>query len=363
MINQKFYEEAQNLADVRKISVEDVYEIFKNSLVNAYKKMYGNTSCRVEFKPEKSAILLYSVRRVVDELNKVDESAEAKEEDNIAEILLEDAKKHKASAKVGDIIEYQENIKEFNRTAALASKSVTNQGVKTKQREIAYDHFKDLENEMVNATIVNENEKYFILDLGFSAYSTLSKSEIANGEVLGIGSNVKVYIKSVEKTQKDPKITVSRSDKQLVIRLMEEFIPEIKEGIIEIKGIARDAGDRTKIAICSNDDNVDAIGSCVGEGGARIREVVNALGGEKIDLYKWSEDPEELITNSLQPANVTKVLNIDPKTKSSKVVVPDEHLSLAIGKAGQNVKLAVQSCGWKIDIMPVSEAYEKDLLI
>ena len=144
---------------------------------------------------------------------------------------------------------------------------------------------------------------------------------------------------------------------------MEEFIPEIKEGIIEIKGIARDAGDRTKIAICSNDDNVDAIGSCVGEGGARIREVVNALGGEKIDLYKWSEDPEELITNSLQPANVTKVLNIDPKTKSSKVVVPDEHLSLAIGKAGQNVKLAVQSCGWKIDIMPVSEAYEKDLLI
>ena len=143
---------------------------------------------------------------------------------------------------------------------------------------------------------------------------------------------------------------------------MENYIPEIKNGVIEIKGIARDPGDRTKIALFSNDEKVDAIGSCVGEGGARIREIVNALGGEKVDLYKWSEDPEELIANSLQPASVTRVLSIDVKNKTSQVVVPDDHLSLAIGKQGQNVRLAVQSCGWKIDIMPTSEAYEKGLI-
>ena len=144
---------------------------------------------------------------------------------------------------------------------------------------------------------------------------------------------------------------------------MENNIPEIKEGIIEIKGIARDPGDRTKIAIYSNDPKIDAIGSCVGEGGSRIKRIVDDLGGEKIDLYKWSENPEELIANSLQPASVTKVLSINLKDKTSTVVVPDEHLSLAIGKSGQNVRLAVQSCDWKIDIMPTSEAYEKGLLI
>ncbi len=368
MIKKEFFEQVRLLAEERGISEEDVYEIFKKALENSYKKEFGNTSCRIEFKPEKFAIFIYSVRKVVEaytEEEELDEDVEApvEEKDEIAEILLEDAKKIKASAKVGDVIEWQVNVKDFGRTAILASKSITNQGVRTKQRELAYEHFKALENEMVTATIANENERYVILDLGFGATASLPKTELANGEVVEIGRNISVYIKSVEQTNKDPKILVSRSDKQLVIRLMEKYIPEIAEGIIEIKGIARDAGDRSKIAIYSNDNNVDAIGSCVGEGGSRIREVVNALGGEKIDLYKWSENPEELITNSLQPANVTKVLSIDPKTKSSVVVVPDAHLSLAIGKSGQNVRLAVQSCGYKIDIIPVSVAYERGDLI
>lgn len=367
MIKKEFYEQVKLLAEERCISEEDVYEIFRRALENAYKKEFGNSSCRVEFKPEKFAILVYSVRKVVEAYTEKDPEAEeaqpADENDNIAEILLEDAKKIKASAKVGDVIEWQVNIKDFGRTAALSAKSITNQGVRTKQWELAYDHFKALENEMVDAIIKNENERFLILDLGFGATTTLPKTELAVGEVAEIGRKISVYIRSVEQTNKDPKISVSRSDKQLVIRLMEKYIPEIAEGIIEIKGIARDAGDRTKIAIYSNDNNVDAIGSCVGEGGSRIREVVNALGGEKIDLYKWSENPEELITNSLQPANVTKVLSIDPKTKSSVVVVPDAHLSLAIGKSGQNVRLAVQSCGYKIDIVPVSVAYERGDLI
>ncbi len=367
MIKKEFFEQVKLLAEERNITEEDVLEIFKKALENSYKKEFGNSSCRIEFKPEKFSILVYSVRKVVEAYTQKDELAENAEEVNpeneIAEILLEDAKKIKASAKVGDTIEWQVNVKEFGRTAIAASKSITNQGIRTKQRELAYEHFKALENEMVTATIANEKEHLLILDLGYGATATLPKSELANGEVAEIGRNISVYIKSVEQTNKDPKILVSRSDKQLVIRLMEKYIPEIAEGIIEIKGIARDAGDRSKIAIYSNDNNVDAIGSCVGEGGSRIREVVNALGGEKIDLYKWSENPEELITNSLQPANVTKVLSIDPKTKSSVVVVPDAHLSLAIGKAGQNVRLAVQSCGYKIDIIPVSVAYERGDLI
>ena len=278
-------------------------------------------------------------------------------------MLVADAKKIKASAKVGDILEQQINIKNFNRTAVSAAKSVYTQGIKTKEREKAYEYFKSLENEMVNAEVSNMNEKYITLKLGYNVVTSIPVTELLPNDKFGIGDSIRVYIKKVENTTKDPKVSVSRTDRALVTRLMENYIPEIKSGIIEIKGIARDPGDRSKIALYSNDPKVDAIGSCVGEGGSRIREIVNALGGEKVDLYKWSDDPEELITNSLQPASVTKVLSIDPKAKSSVVVVPNEHLSLAIGKSGQNVRLAVQSCGWKIDIMPTSEAFEKGYLI
>ena len=358
MKNKAFFENAVEVAESRGISVEDVYENFKKGLINSYKRIYGNTSCRVVVDPEKTEILLYSVRLVVDKL-----SEEELEPDQPAEILLADAKKIKASAKVGDIIEESVDIKSFSRTAVGAAKSVYTQGVRTRQREVAYEYFKEKEGEMIKAEVSNIGDKFINLDLGMNTSASLPVTELLPNDELHIGDSVRVYIKKVEQTNKDPRVQVSRTDKGLVTRLMENFIPEIKSGIIEIKGIARDPGDRSKIALYSNDSHVDAIGSCVGEGGSRIREIVNALGGEKIDLYKWSEDPEELIPNSLQPANVTKVLEIDVKTKTSKVVVPDDQLSLAIGKSGQNVRLAVQSCGWKIDIMPTSEAYEKGLLI
>lgn len=357
MINKAFFEQASELAEARGISVEDVYEIFKRSLVNSFKKIYGNTSCRVVINPDKNEINLYSVHKVVEEY-----SLELNPEDP-QEMLLADAKKIKQSYKVGDTVEQVINIKNFGRSAIGAAKSVYTQGVRTKQREIAFDHFKALENEMVTAEVTNITDKYIGLDLGFGVGTSLPLNELLPNDNLQIGDTIRVYIKKVELTTKDPKVMVSRVDRQLVTRLMENYIPEIKDGTIEIKGIARDPGDRSKIAIYSNDPRVDAIGSCVGEGGVRIREIVNALGGEKIDLYKWSDVPEELISNSLQPANVTKVLSVDPKTKSSVVVVPDEHLSLAIGKQGQNVRLAVQSSGWKIDIMPVTEAFNKGLLI
>ena len=357
MINKGFFEQAVEVAAEKGITVEDVYEIFKKSLVNSYKKVYGNTSCKVTINPEKHEILLIGIRKVVSEYT-VDKDPEEPEE-----ILLEDAKKIKASYKVGDIVEQQINFKNFGRTAVQASKSVCTQEIKSKQRQLAYEHFKELENEMVTGEVTNITEKFVSVDLGFGVTTILPKTELLPNDHPKLGDKLRVYIKRVEQTSKDPRITISRSDKNLVTRLLETNIPEIREGIIEVKGLARDPGDRCKIAVFSNDPNIDAIGSCVGEGGYRTKEIVNALGGEKIDFYKWSEDPVELITNSLQPANVTKVYSIDEENKSSVVIVPDEHLSLAIGKSGQNVRLAVQSCGWKIDIMPVSEAYERDLLI
>ena len=345
MINKAFFENAEEVASARGITVEEVYEVFKKGLINSFKKMYGNSSCEIIIDEGHHEIKMYSLHVVVENYS------EELEEDAMAEMLLEDAKKIKASYKVGDIVKQEVNIKDFSRTQISAVKSVYTQGVRTKQRELAFEHFKSLENEMV------------ISELSSSKFGSLSLKELLPNDHPFIGEKMNVYIRKVEMTTKDPKVSVSRTDRALVIRLMENFIPEIKSGIIEIKGIARDPGDRSKIALYSNDPKVDAIGSCVGEGGSRIRDIVNALGGEKVDLYKWSEVPEELISNSLQPANVTKVLSIDPKTKSSVVVVPNDHLSLAIGKSGQNVRLAVQSCGWKIDIMPVTEAYEKGLLI
>lgn len=357
MINKEFFKNAEEVAESKGISVEDVYDNFSKGLVNSYKKIYGNTSCRVVINPEKCEILLFGVHKVVAELSETPNPEEP------AEMLLEDAKKIKASYKVGDIVEQQINIKEFGRTAIGAAKSVYTQGVRTRQRELAYEHFKGLENEMVLGEVTNITEKFVSLDLGMNVSTILPTTELLPNDNFKIGDSVRVYIKRVEQTSKDPRVSVSRTDRALVTRLMENNIPEIKSGVIEIKGIARDPGDRSKIALFSNDPHVDAIGSCVGEGGARIREIVNALGGEKVDLYEWSEDPEELVSNALQPASVTQVIEIDEKNKTSKVVVPDEQLSLAIGKSGQNVRLAVQSCGWKIDIMPTSEAYQKGLIL
>ena len=358
MISKEYFKSAEELAEYKGISIEDVHEAAKKGLIQSFKKVYGNTCCRVEINPEKSEILLFAVYKVVDQLSEeVDDDAKEKE------ILLEDAKLIKKSAKVGDIIEQKIDFKNFSRTAVSAAKNTTNQSIKQTERDNAYEHFKGLENEMVVAEVSNIGDKFVTLKLGYNVTTVLPVSEFANVTDLAIGQQVRVYVKKVEQTTKEPKVYVSRTDRALVTRLMENYIPEIKEGIIEIKGIARDPGDRSKIALYSNDPKIDAIGSCVGEAGLRIRQIVDALGGEKVDLYKWSENPEELIANSLQPAAVTKVLSVDLKEKSSVVIVPDDHLSLAIGKMGQNVRLAVQSCGWKIDIMPVSEAYDKGLLI
>lgn len=353
MTSKEFYKQIEVISEERGLSQEQILASFKESLIKAYKRNYGNSSVRVDFRPEKNEILMFSQRLVVESLDECDP------ESPILPILLSEAKKINARCKVGDILEEPVSIKELGRMAALQAKNVLNQNIKNYEKENTYAYFKSLENELITAKVIDVNDNSLTLSIGQDVTTLLPNKELLPSDSFGVGDNIRVYVTSVEQGTKGPKVYVSRNDRHLVIRLLEQAVPEIKEGIVEIKGIARDAGDRCKIAISTNDENVDPIGACVGPNGSRIREVINALNGEKIDIYRYSDDPATLIANSLQPTKVVAVINIDPKTKTSLAIVPDNQLSLAIGKSGQNVRLAVQSCDWKIDIKSVSLAKEQ----
>lgn len=352
MISKDFYKNLEAVAADKGLTKEQVLESTRKALINAYKKVYGNTSVRVEFNEAKHEILMISERVVVDQLS------EQLEEGQMAEILLEDAKKIKVSAKVGDVLTHAVSPKDFGRVSANSGKQVLNQSIRQTQKDNIYEHYKQLEGEMISAIITQISDEYINLKIDGEIMASLPKKERLVNDDFNVGDKIKVYLSAVEQTPKGPKFYVSRSDKNLVTRLMEQFIPEVNDGTVEVMGIARDAGERSKVAVRSNNPHVDAIGTCVGEKGSRINAIVEALNGEKIDLYQYSDDPKELIANSLQPSDVTAVINIDVKNSSSLAIVPDSQLSLAIGKHGQNVRLAVQSCGWKIDIKSESEANE-----
>lgn len=354
MISKELFKNINEICNETELVKEDIYEIIKKSLVYAYKKAFGDDSCKVVLNPEKQELSIFKVQRVVDKLSEVEP------EDGICEILIDDARKlkGKSNCKVGQIIETPVAFDELGRQGANQMKSMFNQSLKQLQREKAEEYFKSLENEMISAKVIDVKEDFIILDIGRNVTTYLPKKELLSNDNLKVGEYVKVFIRKVEHTNKEPKVYVSRNDRNFINRLLETYIPEISEGIIEVKGIARDAGDRCKIAVYSNDPNIDAVGSCVGEGGSRINGVIEALNGEKIDIYEWSPNIEKTIANSLQPAKVIKVIDVDAKTKTSVAIVPDDQLSLAIGKAGQNVRLAVQSCGWKIDIKSENDASE-----
>ncbi|MGM9971778.1 MAG: transcription termination factor NusA [Anaeroplasmataceae bacterium] len=354
MVSKEFFKQIEEIAKERGLDPEDLINALKKALATSVKRETGK-SVRVDINPAKNEILAYTQELVVEAIAENPES-------DLTQILLEDALKIKKSVKVGDVLEIPVSPKDFARQSARAAKSTFSSDLKALERKKAYDFFKKFEGELITADIVEVTDKHAVINIGQGVTTLLPKSEYLSNDSFQVGDRTSVYVKKVEETTKDPRVYVSRNDRNLVTRLLESYIPEIKTGTIEIKGISRDPGDRCKIAIMSNDPAVDALGTCVGEGGSRIRGVVNALNGEKIDLYKWSENPEELIANSLQPAHVAKVLNVDVKNKTSLAIVPDDQLSLAIGKNGQNVRLAVVSCGWKIDIKPVSEAYNDGLL-
>ena len=277
-------------------------------------------------------------------------------EDPIEEISLIDAQMVNGKYSVGDIVRVEVKSKEFGRIATQNAKNVILQKIREEERKVIFDEYNSKEKDVVTGVVQRYVGKNVSINLG-KADALLTESEQIKGETFQPTERIKVYILEVKSTSKGPKILVSRTHPELVKRLFESEVTEVKEGIVEIKSISREAGSRTKIAVWSNDPDVDPVGACVGMNGARVNAIVNELRGEKIDIITWDENPAILIQNALSPAKVISVI-ADADEKSAKVVVPDYQLSLAIGKEGQNARLAARLTGFKIDIKSETQARE-----
>lgn len=339
--------EALNILEQEKnISKETLLEAIENSLVTACKNHFGKSdNVKVEIDPETCAFSCYQEKTVVDTV-----------EDPVEEISLADAHKVNGNYQLGDIVRVEVKSKEFGRIATQNAKNVILQKIREEERKVIFDEYNSKEKDVVTGVVQRYIGKNVSINLG-KADALLTESEQIKGEVFKPTERIKVYILEVKSTSKGPKILVSRTHPELVKRLFESEVTEVKEGIVEIKAISREAGSRTKIAVWSNDPNVDPVGACVGMNGARVNAIVNELRGEKIDIITWDENPAILIQNALSPAKVISVI-ADADEKSAKVVVPDYQFSLAIGKEGQNARLAARLTGFKIDIKSETQARE-----
>ena len=339
--------EAINILEQEKnISKETLLEAIENSLVTACKNHFGKSdNVKVEIDPETCAFSCYQEKTVVDTV-----------EDPVEEISLADAHKVNGNYQLGDIVRVEVKSKEFGRIATQNAKNVILQKIREEERKVIFDEYNSKEKDVVTGVVQRYIGKNVSINLG-KADALLTESEQIKGEVFKPTERIKVYILEVKSTSKGPKILVSRTHPELVKRLFESEVTEVKEGIVEIKAISREAGSRTKIAVWSNDPNVDPVGACVGMNGARVNAIVNELRGEKIDIITWDENPAILIQNALSPAKVISVI-ADADEISAKVVVPDYQLSLAIGKEGQNARLAARLTGFKIDIKSETQARE-----
>ncbi len=355
MISKDFFKNVDAVVEERGLTRDQVLEAFVQGMIAGCKKAHDVRSCRVEIKEEKSEINVFTQHLVVEEY-----SIDA--DKNYTQMLIEEAKQINARIRPGDVLEQKIDPKNFGHYAVRDFKSRLNESLISMQKENLFQHFKKFEHEMITARVIDVDDQHYRLDIGRDLTTLLPKKEALPKDKFHVGDYVRVYVTDVEMKTKWPKVFVSRTHSSLIVRLLENYIPEIKDGIIEIMGISRDPGDRSKIGVRSNDPKVDPIGACVGEGGSRIREIVKALSDEKIDLFRWSNNEKELITNALQPATVLAVTRVNPKEKTALAIVPDDQLSLAIGKLGQNVKLAVQACGWSIDIKSEQMAHDDGIL-
>ena len=347
MTNKDFFLALDDLEKEKGIPKDVFIEALKNALVSACKKQYAGTVGEVDIKlnPEKGSFDFYSVKTVVEEVT-----------DREKEISLQDAQAIKKSYKLGDRVMEKFVPKDFSRIAAQTAKQVILQKIHETERDAAMSEFADKEGELLIGVVRKKDIKNIYLDLGKGQIEgVLLPSDQVPGEHYEINDKVKVFVKRVKSGYNGAQVLVSRTSPGLVRKLFEEEVPEIKQGTVEIKEISREAGSRTKMAIYSNDPRVDAIGACVGNKGARVNAVVAELGGEKIDIIPWSEDPLEFIAKALSPAKVISVTQLDGE-KTAMAVVPDDKLSLAIGKEGQNARLAVRLTGWKIDVKSRSAA-------
>ena len=348
-MNKELMEALDILEKEKEISKETLFEAIENSLMTACKNHFGKAdNVHVEINRETCDFLVYAEKEVVPTKDDV--------EDDCLQIALEDAQEISKKAQVGDMIHVEIKSKEFGRIATQNAKNVILQKIREEERSVIYNQYYEKEKDVVTGVVQRYVGKNISINLG-KADAMLTENEQVKGEVFKPTERIKVYIVEVKNTPKGPRINVSRTHPELVKRLFESEVTEIKDGTVEIKSIAREAGSRTKIAVWSNDPDVDAVGACVGMNGARVGAVVNELHGEKIDIVNWDENPGNLIQNALSPAKIVAVF-ADPDEKTAKVVVPDYQLSLAIGKEGQNARLAARLTGYKIDIK--SETQAKD---
>ncbi len=346
-VNKEFFLALQDLEKERGIPQQVFMDALANALASACKKQYSGSEGSVEIKvnPEKETIDFYTVKTVVAEV-----------EDEETQISLADAQAIKKSYKVGDVVSKKFIPKDFSRIAAQTAKQVILQKIHETERDAAMNEFSDKEGELLVGVVRKIDAKNVYIELGKGQVEGLMlPSDQVPGEKYNINDRIKVYVKRVKNGFRGAQVLVSRSAAGLVGKLFEEEIPEIKQGTVQIKGISREAGARTKIAIYSTDERVDAIGSCVGNKGARVNAIVEELKGEKIDIIPWSENPLEFIAKALSPAPVLSVTQLDGD-RNAMAVVPDDKLSLAIGKDGQNARLAVRLTNWKIDVKSKSSA-------
>lgn len=344
--NTELLEALTILEKEKDISKETMLEAIENSLITACKNHFGKSdNIRVDMNHETCEYSLYAEKTVVEVV-----------EDDVLEISLAEAMMKDVKYTVGDIVRIPIESKEFGRIATQNAKNLILQKIREEERKVVFDQYFEKEKDIVTGIVQRYVGKNISINLG-KADAMLTENEQVKSEVFMPTERVKLYVVEVKNTTKGPKILVSRTHPELVKRLFESEVTEVKEGIVEIKSISREAGSRTKIAVWSNDENVDAVGACVGVNGARVNSVVNELRGEKIDIIDWDENAAILIENALSPAKVISVM-ADPDDRTASVIVPDYQLSLAIGKEGQNARLAARLTGFKIDIKSETQAIE-----
>lgn len=325
------------------ISKEIVIEALEAAMVSAYKRYYGQAqNVEVTFNDKKGDIKVYAVKEVTEEVM-----------DSQLEVSLEEAMTINKAYEIGDRIKFEVTPKDFGRIAAQTAKQVILQRVREAERNIIYNEFSAYENDIMQGIVERQDNRYIYVNLG-KIEAVLSRQDQIPNEVYQPHDRIKVYISKVENTSKGPQVFVSRSHPDLLKRLFEQEIPEIYDGTVEIVSVAREAGDRAKVAVKSNDPNIEPVGTCVGPKGQRVQGIVSELKGENMDIVEWCEDPAQFVVNALNPAQVSDVI-FDESGKTCTVIVPDFQLSLAIGKRGQNARLAARLTGFKIDIKSESD--------
>ena len=350
MDSKEFLNALELVAKEKGIDKEIIFEAIEASLVSACKKHFGTSqNIKVDMNRETGEVKCFTQKTVVETV-----------EDPQLEMSLEAARELKADYQIDDIVDIEVTPKNFGRISAQTAKQVVVQKFREAEREILFNQYITKEREVVTAIVQRKERRNVIVQMG-KIDAVLAANEQIPGEQYNFMDRVKVYVLEVKQTTKGPQIFVSRTHPELVKRLFEQEVPEVHDGTVEIKSIAREAGSRTKIAVYSKNENVDALGACVGQNGYRVNVIVNELGGEKIDVINWSEDPREFIAAALSPSKVLEV-KLNEAEQSAKIVVPDHQLSLAIGKEGQNARLSAKLTGWRIDIKSETQARETNFL-